>query len=124
MSKRDKRGHSGSARGPTRIIRIPRSVGRVEADPPARGVRSSSAVRSPRDVQPTAKHPSPIELLELDIDIRIADLWAEMVEVDEWSVDVVVALMRAAYGNGYCDALTEEEPGALCRDHSDVAPVP
>ena len=124
MSKRDKRRQVGSARGPTRIVRIPRSVGRVEADPPARGVRSSSAVRSPRDVQPTAKHPSPIELLELDIDIRIADLWAEMVEVDEWSVDVVVALMRVAYGEGYCDALTEEEPGVLCRDHGDVAPVP
>ena len=70
-----------------------------------------------------AKHPSPIELLELDIDLRIADLWAEIIEVDEWSVDVVVALMRAAYGNGYCDALTEEEPGMLCRDHGDVVSV-
>jgi len=25
--------------------------------------------------------------------------------------------MRAAYGKGYCDALTEERPGALCVDH-------
>ena len=25
--------------------------------------------------------------------------------------------MRAAYGKGYCDALTEELPGALCADH-------
>jgi len=25
--------------------------------------------------------------------------------------------MRAAYGKGYCDALTEDVPGALCRDH-------
>jgi len=70
-----------------------------------------------------AEHPSPIELLELDIDLRIADLWAETVEVDEWSVDVVVALMRAAYGEGYCDALTEEEPSALCRDHGNVVSV-
>ena len=68
-----------------------------------------------------AEHPSPIELLELDIDLRIADLWAELAEVDDWSVDIVVALMRAAYGQGYRDALTEEEPGVLCRDHSDVA---
>ena len=90
-----------------------------------RGVRSSSSDRSPMNVQRImAKHPSPIELLELDIDLRIADLWAEIIEVDEWSVDVVVALMRAAYGEGYCDALTEEEPGVLCRDHGDVAPVP
>jgi hypothetical protein len=25
--------------------------------------------------------------------------------------------MRAAYGKGYCDALTEESPGALCVEH-------
>jgi hypothetical protein len=25
--------------------------------------------------------------------------------------------MRAAYGKGYCDALTEELPGSLCEDH-------
>ena len=25
--------------------------------------------------------------------------------------------MRAAYGKGYCDALTEEAPGSLCADH-------
>ena len=24
---------------------------------------------------------------------------------------------RAAYGKGYCDALTEELPGSLCADH-------
>jgi len=38
------------------------------------------------------KHPSPIELLELDIDLRMVGLWAEVVEVDEsdeWSADVV-----------------------------------
>ena len=67
-----------------------------------------------------ATHPSPIELLELDIDLRLADLWAGLVEVDEWSVDAVMALMRAAYGKGYCDALIEEEPGVLCREHGDV----
>ena len=25
--------------------------------------------------------------------------------------------MRAAYGKGYCDALTEDAPGSLCHDH-------
>jgi hypothetical protein len=49
--------------------------------------------------------PSRIDLLELDIDLRLADLWR------------VAAFMRAAYGKGYCDALTEEAPGSLCADH-------
>jgi hypothetical protein len=25
--------------------------------------------------------------------------------------------MRAAYGKGYCDALTEDNPGSLCEEH-------
>ena len=33
------------------------------------------------------------------------------------SLDVVAAFMRAAYGKGYCDALTEADPGSLCADH-------
>jgi hypothetical protein len=63
------------------------------------------------------KTPSRIELLELDIDLRLADLWREAAEVGEWNLDVVAAFMRAAYGKGYCDALTEESPGSLCVDH-------
>jgi hypothetical protein len=69
------------------------------------------------------RRPSRIELLELDIDVRLADLWSEALAVDEWSLDVVAALMRAAYGKGYCDALTEDEPGSLCRDHGYVVPA-
>lgn len=69
-----------------------------------------------------ARRPSRIELLELDIDLRLTDLWVEASEVEEWSLDVVAALMRAAYGKGYCDALTEDEPGSLCRDHGYVVP--
>jgi hypothetical protein len=68
------------------------------------------------------RRPSRIELLELDIDLRLSDLWCEAGEVDEWSIEVVAALMRAAYGKGYCDALTEESPGSLCRDHGYVVP--
>jgi hypothetical protein len=64
-----------------------------------------------------SKKPSRIELLELDIDLRLADLWREACEIEEWNLDVVSAFMRAAYGKGYCDALTEEEPGSLCHDH-------
>ena len=61
--------------------------------------------------------PSRIDLLELDIDLRLADLWREAAGIGEWSLEVVAAFMRAAYGKGYCDALTEENPGSLCADH-------
>src|SRR5689334_24714944 len=29
----------------------------------------------------------------------------------------MAAFMRAAYGKGYCDALTEDNPGSLCEEH-------
>ena len=43
-----------------------------------------------------AKKPSRIDLLELDIDLRLADLWREAAEIREWNLDVVAAFMRAA----------------------------
>ena len=52
------------------------------------------------------KGPSRIDLLELDIDLRLADLWREAAGITEWNLEVVAAFMRAAYGKGYCDALT------------------
>jgi hypothetical protein len=64
-----------------------------------------------------SKRPSRIELLELDIDLRLADLWREADDITEWSLEIVAAFMRAAYGKGYCDALTEESPGELCHEH-------
>ena len=64
-----------------------------------------------------ARRPSRIDLLELDIDVRLADLWREANDISEWSLEVVGAFMRAAYGKGYCDALTEEARGSLCADH-------
>jgi hypothetical protein len=64
-----------------------------------------------------ADEPTRIELLELDIDLRLADLWREAVDVSDWSLEIVAAFIRAAYGKGYCDALTEEAPGSLCLDH-------
>ena len=64
-----------------------------------------------------ANRPSRIDLLELDIDLRLTDLWREAYEVTEWNVEVVAAFMRAAYGKGYCDALTEDTPGSLCEEH-------
>ena len=64
-----------------------------------------------------ATKPSRIDLLELDIDLRLTDLWREAGEITEWNLDVVAAFMRAAYGKGYCDALTEDAPGSLCHGH-------
>ncbi len=55
-----------------------------------------------------AKQPVRIDLLELDIDLRLTDLWREASDISEWNLDVVAAFMRAAYGKGYCDALTED----------------
>ena len=37
--------------------------------------------------------------------------------MSDWSLEVVAAFIRAAYGKGYCDALTEESPGELCVEH-------
>jgi hypothetical protein len=61
--------------------------------------------------------PTRIDLLELDIDLRLSDLWREALDVSDWNLEVVAAFIRAAYGKGYCDALTEESPGALCLEH-------
>jgi hypothetical protein len=63
------------------------------------------------------------DLLELDIDLRVADLWREAGEISEWNIDVVAAFMRAAYGKGYCDSLTEDSPGSLCVDHGYRVPA-
>src|SRR5215210_883252 len=82
-----------------------------------RRLRHLRSVRSRVYLPLMAKRPSRIELLELDIDVRLADLWAEACDVDEWGLEVVAAFMRAAYGKGYCDALTEDDPGTLCHDH-------
>ena len=69
-----------------------------------------------------AQHPSRIDLLELDIDLRLADLWREAAGINDWSLDVVAAFMRAAYGKGYCDALVEDAPGSLCLEHGYEVP--
>ena len=66
---------------------------------------------------PMARRPSRIDLLELDIDVRLVALWREASDIEEWNFEVVGAFMRAAYGKGYCDALTEDAPGSLCHEH-------
>jgi hypothetical protein len=46
------------------------------------------------------KKPTRIDLLELDIDLRLTDLWREAGEITEWNLDVVAAVIRAADGKG------------------------
>ena len=70
-----------------------------------------------------ATRPTRIDLLELDIDLRLSDLWREAAEISEWNLEVVAAIMRAAYGKGYCDALTEDSPGSLCEEHGYRVPA-
>jgi hypothetical protein len=53
----------------------------------------------------------------LDIDLRLVELWREATGIDEWTLEIVAAFMRAAYGRGYVDALTEEKPATLCLAH-------
>ena len=95
-----------------------RHTGRPESEL-SHGVNVTQVLSSDRgptlSVMP--KRPTRIDLLELDIDLRLADLWREAADVQDWNLDVVAAFMRAAYGKGYCDALTEESPGSLCEDH-------
>jgi hypothetical protein len=70
-----------------------------------------------RTLENVSRQPSRIDLLELDIDLRLSDLWREAADVTEWNLEVVAAFIRAAYGKGYCDVLTEESPGVLCVEH-------
>ena len=88
-----------------------------------RASRADDAGRSPSDAFLPFRHgkaPVRIELLELDIDLRLADLWREAGEIQEWYLEVVAAFMRAAYGKGYCDALTEDAP-ARCASSTATA---
>jgi hypothetical protein len=70
-----------------------------------------------RMVDAVPRRPTRIDLLELDIDVRLADLWREANDISDWNLEVVGAFLRAAYGKGYCDALTEDAPGSLCAEH-------
>ena len=52
------------------------------------------------------------------VDVRIADLWAELFEIprNQWDHELIGWFLRTAYGQGYCDALRETERGRLCRE--------
>jgi hypothetical protein len=52
------------------------------------------------------------ERMEAAIDLRLADLYGHVAEMDDanWSHDAVLVFLRAAYAKGHVDALTEQDP--------------
>jgi hypothetical protein len=56
--------------------------------------------------------------LAMAIDLRLTDLWAEVFELDPSKIDLELLgwFLRAAYGQGYTDALRETQRGQLCLD--------
>jgi hypothetical protein len=52
------------------------------------------------------------------LDQRLTELWAELFAIprERWDHDLIGWFMRAAYGQGYCDALSEPQTGELCRE--------
>lgn len=67
---------------------------------------------------------SAMSMLELDLDVRLAELWGEATQMVGWDLDAVAAFMRAAYGRGYTDALSEDDRGKLMREHGYSVPLP
>lgn len=67
------------------------------------------------------------DLLELDIDIRMHDLWADTEGIfTDTEIEKLGPFMRAAYGRGYCDALKEVNAGdaaKLCLDNDYPMPT-
>ena len=64
--------------------------------------------------------------LAMTIDLRLADLWAEVFEVeqDKLDVELLAWFLRAAYGQGYTDAPRESRRGQLCLDLGYTVPDP
>jgi hypothetical protein len=71
-----------------------------------------------------SREPTSIELLDLDIDVRLrAETWQDMWRAtSKRQLPRLAALLRSAYGRGYLDALAEPERGQLCRDHGIAIP--
>jgi hypothetical protein len=60
------------------------------------------------------------------LDARLAEIWTELFAIpqDRWDADLIGWFLRAAYGQGYCDALREPESGSLCRELGYPVPSP
>ncbi len=60
------------------------------------------------------------ENLAMAIDLRLTDLWAELFELEPGKLDTELLgwFLRAAYGQGYTDALRETTGAASCASTS------
>jgi hypothetical protein len=58
------------------------------------------------------------DTLAMAIDVRLAELWAELFELrpEHLDMELLAWFLRAAYGQGYTDALRETQRGQLCLD--------
>lgn len=70
---------------------------------------------------PRPREPERLELLKLEVDTRLADLWTHLHD-GELTVELVASLMRASYGRGYVDAMQDPNPGRWIREHGYSTP--
>ena len=73
---------SANPRGLSPIWRVVTDLARDDTSRWAGRAMSSGA---PATLRAMAKRPSRIDLLELDIDLRLADLWREAADIGEWN---------------------------------------
>jgi hypothetical protein len=67
---------------------------------------------------PIAQPPASREQLASVLDARLTEIWAELFQVprERWDHELIGWFLRAAYGQGYCDALREPAGGSLTRE--------
>jgi hypothetical protein len=63
-----------------------------------------------------------MQLLELEVDLRIYELLLEAWGELEWDESLIGRYLRLAYAAGYLDSLREPRRGELCRKHG--FPIP
>jgi len=68
--------------------------------------------------------PARMSRFQLELDTRMLELWQVIDDSGELTLEFVACLLRAAYGRGYVDAVSEPDPGALLREHGYKVPAP
>jgi hypothetical protein len=65
-----------------------------------------------------APMPASREQLASVLDARLTEIWAELFQVprERWDHELIGWFLRAAYGQGYCDALREPAGDSLTRE--------
>jgi hypothetical protein len=69
----------------------------------------------------SAVTPTRVELLELDVDTRLADLWRLADQVEDWTLGRVAEFLRPAFVAGYMEAAQGDR--SLFTDHGYAVPV-